>query len=161
MKHVLHVPDDWKALWGSAIDAAKADLEFNKHHKEYCERYDRCSSQKRIYHGPLVNTVDAVLGILSRSTFGYIPNAPRYYRVNDPMELLGGVINKFNLSPDLVTPHKEFQPLREEDLRLVNPLHVLEVKPWGGVLCYGTNMPRLVVKGKHSMSSFRVVSGRN
>ena len=152
IKHVLHVPNDWRTLWGLAINAVKADSAFNKHRKEYREHCDRIGSQKNTFHRPLMDTANAVLEVLSRSTFDNItPKVPHYYRVDGPTELLGGVTNNFSLSPDLVALHKDCQPSKEEDVRRENLLHVLEVKPYGGGLCDGKKIPRLVFNGKYSI----------
>ena len=153
IKHVLHVPDDWRTLWGPAIDAVKVDSAFNKHHKEYCERCDRFDSQKHTFHGPLMDTANAVLKVLSQPTFNNVSSkVPQYYRVDGPMELLGRATNRFSLSPDLVALHKDCRTSEEEYVDWANLLHVLEVKPYGGGLFDGKNMPRLAIDGKHSMS---------
>ena len=154
MKSVLHVPDDWKTAWGPAIEAVKADPDFKKHYEEYCKQCNKFGSREGPFYAPLMNTANAVLGVLSRSMFdGISPNIPQYYRVNDPKKLRGGVFNKFNLSPDLVLLHSECQPSEEEDLHWANPLHILEVKPYDNALCDGTSMPRLVIDGKCATSS--------
>jgi hypothetical protein len=36
LERVLHVPSNWKELWGPAIDAVQPDAIFQAHHKFYC-----------------------------------------------------------------------------------------------------------------------------
>jgi hypothetical protein len=153
MKHVLHVPDNWKTEWGPAIEAVKADPDFKNHHKEYCERCNEFGSHEESFYAPLMNTANAALDVLSRSTFdGISRKIPQYYRVNDPKKLRGGIFNKFNLSPDLVLLHDDCQPSKQ-DFHWANPLHILEVKPYDNALCDGTNIPELVIDGKYATNS--------
>ena len=154
MKYVLHVPDDWETAWGPAMEAVKADPDFEEQHKEYCKQCKKFGSQEKPFYAPLMNTANAVLDVLSRSTFdGISPNISQHYRVNDPKKLRGGVFNKFHLSPDLVLLHNECRPSEEEDLHWANPLHILEVKPYDNALCDGTTVPRLVIDGQCATSS--------
>ena len=91
MKHVLHVPDDWKTLWEPAIEAVKEDPSFNEHHTKYCHQCDKSGSREASFYEPLMDTANAVLKVLSRSTFdGISPGIPQHYRVNDPKKLRGG-----------------------------------------------------------------------
>jgi len=155
MKHVLHVPDDWRAQWESAIKTVRADADFVKHLKEYRKHCNNSSAQESSFYKPLVAIANTILGVLSRSAFdGISSGIPQYYRVNDPKKLRGGVINKAGLSPDLVALHEDCKPSGEGSLHWANPLHILEVKPSGGALCEGKGMPRLVVDGKRATRSF-------
>ena len=152
MKHVMHVPDDWKTRWGPAIEAVKVDPEFQKHHEEYCEQCDKTSAHEKSLYGPLTNTANAVLDVLSRSTFdGISPKTPQYYRINDPKRLRGGAFSKFSLSPDIVLLHKDLQPSEKGGLHWINPLHILEISK---ALCNGRRMHRLVIDGEHATCSF-------
>ena len=130
MKHVLHVPDDWKSVWGPAIEAVKADSDFKRHHEEYCNHRDGLGPRETFYR-PLMNAANAVLEVVSRSEFSDIPS---------------------NIS-NLAVLYKGCQP-SEEGFRRENPLRVLKVNPYNSALCDGTNMPRLVVDGEHAASSF-------
>lgn len=151
IKHILQVPDDWRTRWGPAIEAVKMDLEFQKHHEEYLEQCDKASAHEKSLYGPLTNTANAVLDVLSRSTFdGISPKTPQCYRINDQKRLRGGVFSKSSISPDIVLLHKDLQP-SEGDLHWVNPLHILEVSR---VLCNGRNMPRLAINGECATCSF-------
>ena len=155
MKRVLHVPDDWRTQWGPAIEAVKADLDFKNHLKEYCEHCNNSGVQEVSFYKPLVDIANAVLAVLSRSKFNSISSGiPQYYCVNNPKKLRGGVINRVNLSPDLVVLHGDCKPSGEENLHWANPLHILEVKPFDSALCDGENMPRLVVDGERATSPF-------
>ena len=153
MKHVLHVPDDWRTKWAPAIEAVKANRDFTKHLNEYRKHCNTSSAQESSFYKPLVAIANTILGVLSQSKFNGISSGiPQYYRVNDPKKLRGGVINKAGLSPDLVALHEDCKPSREGSLHWANPLHILEVKPSGGALCEGKGMPRLVVDGKRATS---------
>jgi len=158
MKSVLHAPDDWRTRWGPTIEAVKTDKTFKKHHKKYIECCARSGSPEKTFYGPLMNTANAVLNVLSGSGLdGISSKDSQYYHINDPKRLRGGVINKANLSPDLVVLHTDCRlSAGEGGLHWANPLHILEVKPHGSALCDGNNMPRLVVDGKHATCSSRV-----
>ena len=157
MKRVLHVPDDWGSRWKSAIDAVKTDAEFNKHHQEYCKLCNTPGIVENVLYQPLMNTANAVLGVLSKFDFDGIPSEPRqYYHVNDPSRIQGGVMSKKNLSPDLILLHQS-RAYHDGPMHWANPLHVLEVKPYDNALCEGKNIPRLVVDGKCTIRSFHVL----
>ena len=148
MKHVLHVPGDWRTQWGPAIEMTRADPRFQKHHKEYCRRCDSSVLLEQTFSKPLMETVNAILDILSRSDFDGIPSrAPRYYRVDDPKELQGGVTSRASLSPDLVALHKICDPTEKETLHWADPLYVVNVKPFDSATHDRTNMLRSVVGG--------------
>ena len=150
MKHVLHVPDHWRTRWGPAIEAIGADPGFQKHHKEYCRRCDNSASLEQTFSGPLMETVNAILDVLSRSDFHDMSSEiPRYHRFDDPKELQGGVINRAVLSPDLVALHKGCDS-EKETLHWVDPLYVLEVRPFDSVIRDGTDAPKLVTDGKYT-----------
>ena len=148
MKRVLHVPDDWKTRWGPAIEAIKADAEFNEQHKNYCRLCEGNDTLEERLYPALTETENAILGVVSRSNFKDIPSGRRqYYYVSDPEHLKGGMMNKNRVLPQCEVnkmPHWE------------NPLHVLELKPYGNTLCDGKNIPRLVVDGKHAIWPFLI-----
>ena len=107
LKSVLHVPHDWKTLWGPAIEAVKADGEFTGHHKQYC---DLCGDNRTVeesFYNPLMETANSVIDVLSRNEFKDISGSPQRYHVNHPKRLRGSVMNRSNLSPDLVVLHKD------------------------------------------------------
>lgn len=149
MKHVLRVPDKWRDLWGPTIKAIKADPEFNKHHKEYCEHCNEPGSHEVVFYKPLVNTANAVLDVLSRSRFPNISSGvPQRYHVNDPKKLQGGVMNKANLSPDVIVLDDGCQPSKGDHLHWANALYILEVKPYDGAIYDGRDIHRLVTNGE-------------
>ena len=156
MKSVLHVPDNWRSTWGPAIEAVKEDPDFNNHHDKYCGKCNDSEALEDSFYSPLMETANAALGVLSRLTFGDISTGvPQYYHVNDPKKLRGGVINKSNLSPDIVVLHKDCRP-SIENLHWANPLHILEVKPYDNAICDGLDVPRLVVGGKAAWCALSV-----
>ena len=150
MKYVLHVPDDWRTQWKEAIKAVKENPNFRDHLEKYNGHCNDSNLLEASLYKPLMDSANAVLKVLSR--FDDIsPGIPQYYCVNDPKRLRGGVIN--NLSPDLVVLHEDCKRLGEGGLHWANPLHILEVKPSGGALCDGYNMPRLLFNGKRATRS--------
>ena len=159
LKNVLHVPDDWRDQWKSAIDAVKEDQNFIKHHNDYCNRCNDFNSVERAFYEPLIETANAVLAVVtdSNNKFDNISsNVPQRYHVNDPDKLRGGIFNKAHLSPDVIALHESCGRAEGEELHWANPLHVLEVKPFDNALCDGTTIPRLVVDGEHLKISFWV-----
>jgi hypothetical protein len=159
MKAVLHVPVDWKIRWKPAIDAVKANQKFRRYHKVYCEHCENEYSLEKPFYEPLMYSANAILDVLTQSTFEDISSGiPQRYHVKSTDRLQGGVINKRGLSPDLVSLHAECKPSEAQPLHWANPLHVLEVKPFDNSLCDGTNMPRLVVDGEHPTLFFRIRS---
>ena len=150
MKYVLHVPDDWRTRWKEAIKAVKESSKFKDHLKKYSRHCNDSSASEASLYNPLKDSANAVLEVLSQ--FDDIsPGIPQRYCVNDPKRLRGGVIS--NLSPDLVVLHKGCERPEGRSLHWANPLHILEVKPSGGAICDGMNMPRLAVNGKRATGS--------
>jgi hypothetical protein len=155
LKSVLHAPDDWKTRWGPAIEAVKADQEFAKLHEEYCKYCEDGNLKEDQFYEPLKETTNAILAVLTRSPFDAMSfGIPQYLHVNDPKRLRGGVFSKANLTPDLITLHKECHPSKGKTLHWANPLHILEVKRSDNSISDGTGMPNLVVDGKCAVSSF-------
>ena len=107
LKSVLHVPHDWKTLWGPMIEAVKADEKFIGHHEKYCDLCGKRGTVEKSFYGPLMETANAVIDILSQNEFGGSSGSLQRYHVNDPTRLRGGVMNRAHLSPDLVVLHKD------------------------------------------------------
>jgi len=152
MKHVLHVPDDWKTRWGPAIKMVKADAEFKEHHEKYCGLCGESGTLEKDFYPVLVDMANDILDVLSRHKFkGILHGKRQYYHVSDPEHLRGGVMSKKNLAPDIVLLHEDRvppQPWTNTTLHWANPLHILEVKPYDNALCDGNNIPGLIVDGK-------------
>ena len=116
MKSILHVPQDWRIRWSQAIEAIRTDPEFKQYHEEYFKRCANLTSQERSLYAPLMEVVNAVLAVLSRSGFdGISCGIPRYYRVNDPKNLRGRVFNGTSPSPDPVVRRKDCDPSKTEN----------------------------------------------
>ena len=148
IKSVLHVPEDWRSACGSAIEAVKADPDFKRHYKGYCCKCNDSDAIEKSFYPFLIETANAALGVLSRFTSNDTPTGvPQYYHTSDPKRLRGGVINMSNLSPDIVALREYCRP-SERNLHWANPLHILEVKSYDSAICDGSDVPRLVVKGK-------------
>ena len=158
MKQVLHVPNNWKARWRQAIGAVKGNQEFKQYHQEYCRLCNEGGTQEKDFYPELAKMANAVLDVASQPRFkNIIPTGrQQYYHVNDPNHLRGGMMSKKGLSPDLVLLHGGHPtPDKNTSLHWANPLHVMEVKPSDNALSDGTNMPRLVVRGKRARGCFR------
>jgi len=85
MQHVLHVPDNWKSEWGSAIEAARADPDFKRSLEEYCEPCVDSNSDEESFYDPLTDAVNAVLAVVSRETFeGISSRIPQNCGVTNP-----------------------------------------------------------------------------
>ena len=159
MKHALHVPDNWKELWGSTIETVKSDQTFKKSLSQYLLRCDSSSVTEPNFYDPLVNIANAIFSVTesSDSDEAVRPKTRLRYLRNDPKKILGGMMP--GLSPDIVAVHADFfDHLDEEErnekwlgtsnLTWAQPLQVLEVKPWNSALINGSCMPRLAVDGE-------------
>ena len=158
MKYVLHVPDDWKKVWGPIIEHIKRTGPFLAAHQDFTGQCDSQGVDEKDLYQPLVNMNNEILKVSEslkdesvKPAFGL-----RYFR-NDPKQIVQGVMN--NLSPDVVAVHKDFLPyldrkdvkewhLKKTNLTWANPLQTLEVKPFDAALVDGSHMPRLKVNGK-------------
>jgi len=69
MKHVLHIPPEWKTEWESIIEAIKVDPGFKSNHGEYCRRCRDSGWSELSFYEPLAKTANAVLDVLSQSRF--------------------------------------------------------------------------------------------
>jgi len=169
MKNVLHVPENWKDLWGPTIDHIKHHEKFSSLHLEYARRCGVRGIQEHQLYEPLVGMGNAILD-LSESVPDESVKArtPQRYLRNDPKPVFGGVMN--NLIPDVVAVHHDFlhnlspreiaeRRLKETNLSWAQPLQVLEVKPCDTALVDGSHMPRLKVGGEFTTTSLSGDSG--
>jgi len=157
MTHVLHVPENWKNLWGRTIRRVKRDGVFSTAHWDYSRRCGTHGMGEHKFYKPLVDMGNTILDIAGSSKVtSPHPETPQRYLRNDPKKVLCGVIN--GLSPDIVAVHGDFLPhirseerdegrLKESNLTWAQPLQALEVKPWDNALVDGSCMPRLKVDG--------------
>jgi len=167
MTHVLHVPENWKELWGRTIRRVKRDAVFSTAHWDYSRRCGTHGIQERTFYKPLVDMGNAILDFSETSPDDSVkPRTPQRYLRNDPKKVLCGVIG--GLSPDVVAVHDGFLPhicseerdkkrLKESNLTWAQPLQALEVKPWDSALVDGSCMPRLKVNGKPVITSCDVI----
>jgi hypothetical protein len=163
MKHVLHVPENWKKLWGRTINRIKRDPVFSTAHWDYTRQCGTKGVQEWRFYKPLVDMGNAIFDIAGSSPDEFVkPKTCLRYLRNDPKRILGGVMT--DLSPDLVAVHDRLLPhihsegrekrnTVESNLTWAHPLQVLEVKPWNGALVDGSHMPRLKVNGKSATAS--------
>ena len=105
MKHVLHVPDDWKTEWGPTITKVKENEKFIFERDRYSIQCDTINSKEDLFYGPLVDMVNAILDITS-TVESLKPMTPQRYIVNDPNKLACGVLEKGGLSPDIIAIRK-------------------------------------------------------
>jgi len=152
MKSVLHVPEDWDTQWDSVVEAVKANTKFQRYHTEYFECCDGSTTREELFYKPLEKMANAVLDVWSELG-GTDSGIPQTYHVNSTRKLQGGIFNKANLSPDLVVLHKDYKT-KPNNFHWANALHVLEVKPYGNAICDGGEMPRLIIDGEQTTSSF-------
>ena len=161
MKHVLHVPENWKGLWGRTIRRIKREQKFLDSHFKYSSECNIQDGPESRFYQPLVDMANAILDFPTKYLPGESakPWTPQRYLRNDPRRVLGGVIN--NLSPDIVAVHNKFLPtggageldewyLKGSNLTWAQPLQALEVKASDGALVDGSCMPRLKVNGEHA-----------
>ena len=158
MKYVLHVPDDWKDIWGPIIEHIKRTGPFFAAHQDFTSKCNTQGVDEKDLYKPLVDMSNEILEVSESSGDKSVKPAfgLRYLR-NDPKQIVQGVMN--NLSPDVVAVHKDFLPyldrkdlkerrLKNTRLTWANPLQTLEVKPFDAALVDGSHMPRLKVNGK-------------
>ena len=163
MKHVLHVPDDWKTLWEDTIHQVKRSITFKTAAWDYSRQCEFTGTQEHRFYQPLVNMGNSILDFTKKLKNNILsPRTPQSYLVNDPRRIHRGVMK--NLSPDIVAVHNDFlhhldsneretHCLKDSNLTWAHPLQVLEVKPWDGALVDGSCMPRLKVNGKSATTS--------
>jgi len=158
MKHVLHVPDDWKTRWRPAIDAIKADATFSEHHEKYCGLCEEKGMLEENFYPRLMEMTDAALNVIFRADFEGIPSeGHQYHPINHPNHAKGGIMNEKGFFPDLILAQEgRCRPDARGSLHLANPLRVLGTKSCDNALCDGMNVPRLVVDGKRARDSFRI-----
>jgi hypothetical protein len=164
MKSVLHVPENWKRLWGQTIRQIRNNKAFLIAYTDYSRECETRGGQEQRFYKPLVDMTNAILDFSTglSSDDSVKPRTPQRYLRNDPRNILHGVMN--DLSPDIVAVHSGFLPhilpgekaerrLNESNLTWAQPLQVLEVKPWDNALVDGSCMPRLKVNGERATTS--------
>jgi len=163
MKNVLHVPKNWKKLWGPTINRIKRNKKFSTPHWEYARKCGAHRTLEEEFYKPLVQMGNAVLDLSeSLANKSVKARTPQRYLRNDPRKMSDGVMK--GLSPDVVTVHRDFlhnigpgemteQRLTKSNLSWAQPLQVLEVKPWDNALVDGSHMPRLKVEGEPTIAS--------
>ena len=130
MKTVLHVPVDWKTLWGPAIEAIKEDCEFKEHRGQYLLQCNNPASPEKSFYEPFMNLMNVIVDTLLRYDLSGICRGSQYHH------------------------HQNCRLSGTKHLHWPNPLHVLEAGQYGNTLCDGDNIPRLVVDGMLAVVSF-------
>ena len=119
LQSALHVPRDWRTLWGPAIEAIKAGQEFSTYHGEYCRRCEE-DSLGQSFSDLLIKTTNTIIDVMSTSKFNGISGIPL---VNNPRKPPGDTIDGANFSPILAVPHEDRRPLHWTD-----DIHILKGK---------------------------------
>ena len=159
MTNVLHVPEDWKKLWGGTINEIKRSPVFVDALFKYIGVCETHGAREQLFYRPLVDVANAIFDFceLPSSSDDVKPRTPQRYLINDPNTVLGGVVN--DLRPDLVAVHQDSllhinkDEGRDAQLHISNmtwaqALQVLEVKPWDNALVDGACIPRLKANGE-------------
>ena len=147
MNRVLHIPKNWREMWGPTIEQVKSTKKFSTAHNTYCSQCNtRGVSEKELYE-PLVNMGNAIFDVSDSSeSQGYVePSTPQRYVRNETRKVFQGKMN--NLSPDVVAVHKSISG-EVPRMTWAHPLQVLEVKHCDNALVDGSYMPRLKVEGE-------------
>ena len=163
MKHVLHVPENWKELWGETVRRIKRDKAFSIAHWDYSRQCETQGVQERGFYKPLVDMGNAILDFRESSPGDCVmPRTPRRYLRNDPKRVLRGVTNDLSSGPAAVhhgfllhvcSGERDEHRFRESDFTWVQPLQALEGGSWDSVLVDGSYMPRLKANGSSTTTS--------
>jgi hypothetical protein len=159
MKHVLHVPDNWREVWGPTIERIKRTDAFSNAHHAFTTCCNTKGSREEGLYSPLVAVSNAILDACESPEADNSVNPVfglRYLR-NDTGKVGHGMLNK--LLPDVVTVHKDFLPslskqersemrIRHSKLTWANTLQSFEIKPFDTAIVDGSCMPRLKVNGE-------------
>ena len=163
MTEVLHIPKNWKELWGRTIRRVKRDRVFSTAHWDYSRRCGTRGIREQAFYKPLVDMGNAILDFSESSSEASVKaQTPQRYLRNDPKKVLCGLMN--NLSPDVVAVHDGYLPhicseernkgrLKESNLTWAQPLQALEVKHWDSALVDRSCMLRLKTNGKPVITS--------
>lgn len=155
MKHVLHIPDNWRQLWGHTIKRIKLDTAFSTAQWEYTHRVPKAT----LYES-LVDMGNAIIRI-SRIPPDNLARSPRIGQRplrNGRSGVLGGAMNVATPHTDDSSPHIDLEErdkrrLDESNLRWAQPLLALQIEPSGDALANGSRMLRFTVNGKRAVNS--------
>lgn len=159
MRHVLHVPENWRKIWGKTIQDIKHSDAFWAALCDYNSKCEIEDTPESSFYEPLVDMVNAVFDFADGQPLpkALRPKTRLHCLRNDPKKILNGILSP--LIPDIVTVHEKLfegllpeerqqRRLQETNLTWAHPLQMLEVKPGGRLLVDGSWMPRLKVNGK-------------
>ena len=163
MKHVLHVPENWKELWGPIIGRIKRDNVFLAALWDYSRRCGTQEVQEQIFYKPLVDMGNVILNFSEPSSDDTIkPQTLQHHLIDGPQRVLCGAMN--NLPPDIVAVRDGFLlhilsredeewHLEDTNITQAQPFQMQEAEPQGDALVDGSCMPRLKVDGKSTTGS--------
>ena len=173
MKHVLHIPEDWKTSWGRTIRLIKRTPEFTTAWWDLTRQSGTPGTAEAAFYKPLVDMTNAIVKLcdLPPDDSAEPRTRVRYLR-NDPNKILHGLMKE--LVPDIVAVQDDFitrlssneqkeQKLATTNLTWAQPLHTLEVKSLNCTLVDGSCMPRLKMNGKPAhllMTSLWLIGNR-
>ena len=154
MGHVLHIPDNWRQLWGHTIKRIKLDIAFSTAHREYTHRVPKATLYKSLVD--MGNAIIRISGIPpDNSARSRIRQRPLK---NGRSGVLGGAMNAATPHTNDSPPHiwlkqRDKRPLDESNMRWAQPLLALQVESLDDALANGSCMPRLMVNGKRAINS--------
>lgn len=151
MKRVLHVPDNWRQLWGDTIRGIKLDTAFSAAQWEYTHPAPRTTP-----HKPLVDMGNTILRI-SRTSSDNLASSqtrqgpPRKGQSGVPGGTKNAVTPHTNDShPQVGSEERDKRRLGGSNLPWAKPLLTLRIEPLDDALVDGSRMPRLMANGKHT-----------
>jgi len=101
MKHVLHIPKNWKELWNTTIRYIRRHQNFLLPHWDYAHRCETQRTKELEFYRPLADMGNAIIELSELSKDESVKARTRQcYLMNDPGKVLGRVMR--NLSPDIV-----------------------------------------------------------
>jgi len=89
MKHVLHVPENWRELWGRTIMRIKRDETFLISCWDYRRECEIQGAEGSRFYGPLVDIANAVLDFLTKDSLDESVKlrTPQRYPRNNPKKI--------------------------------------------------------------------------
>ena len=143
MRTVLHVPDNWKELWGRTIRRIKRDKVFSIAHWDYSRQCGTQGVQEWTFYKPLVDMGNAILDISDSSPDGFVKPQTRQ--------------RHHGFLPHICSEDCDEARLNQSNLFWTKPFRALEAEPLDPVLVDGSWMPRLKVDGKPTTTSCGVI----
>ena len=133
MEHVLHVPENWRELWGRTITRIKRDETFSISYRNYRRECGIRGPEESRFYKPLVNMANTILDFLTEDS------------LDEPVKLRTPQ-RHLRKNPKKVHPEGS-------NLTWAQPLQVPEVESSDDALDDGSRIPRLKVNGEQATAS--------